>query len=152
MNTEVTIPHGEPVRQLSVMLANRVGALAALVKTLRSATVEVIGLSAQDSRDATIARLVLSDPDNAERIFMEKGIPYTASSLIVVSLRESGPDLLRCLDSLMLGETNVDFVYSLLPCSRGHARLALHVEDYEFSASMLHKCGFTLLYQTDLSR
>ena len=67
--------NGTPVRQFSVMLPNRVGALASLVKLLRSSSIEVIGLSVQDSRDATIARLVLSDPDMAEAISAKRESP-----------------------------------------------------------------------------
>ena len=63
MDSEMIVDHSEPVRQFSVLLPNRVGALAAMVKLLRSLGIEVIGLSVQDSRDATVARLVVSDPD-----------------------------------------------------------------------------------------
>ena len=45
-----------------MLLQNRVGALASLVRLLRGARIEVIGLSVQDSRDATVARLVVTDP------------------------------------------------------------------------------------------
>jgi hypothetical protein len=152
MASEILIDHGAPVRQFSVMLPNRVGALAALVKLLRASAIEVIGLSVQDSRDATVARLVVSDPDTAEHLFMEKGIPHASCELVVVSLRESGPGLLQCLDTLMIAETNIDFAYALLPNPGGHAMLALHVEDYEFAVAILHQSGFKLMYQEDLSR
>ena len=55
-----TTDHGPPVKQFSVMLQNRVGALAALVKMLRMSAIEVMGLSVQDARDATIARIASS--------------------------------------------------------------------------------------------
>ena len=152
MESDILIDHGSPVRQFSVLLANRVGALAAMVKLLRSASIEVIGLSMQDSRDATVARLVVSDPETAEQIFMEKGIPHTDCELLVVALRESGPGLLQCLEVLLVAETNVDFAYALLPTIEGQSLLALHVDDYEFAVSLLHQSGFKLLYQEDLSR
>jgi hypothetical protein len=144
--------NGTPVRQFSVMLPNRVGALASLVKLLRSSSIEVIGLSVQDSRDATIARLVLSDPDMAEAIFCEKGIPHTTCELVVIALKEAGPDLLKCLDILMTAETNVDFAYAMLPGPDGKALLALHVEDYDFATSILNRSGFRLMYEADLLR
>ena len=152
MESDVLIAHGEPVRQFSVMLPNRSGALASLVKLLKASSVEVIGLSMQDSRDATVARLVVTDPDAAAAVFMEKGIPHTHCELIVVALRESGPGLLQCLESLKDAETNVDFAYALLPSLKGQSLLALHVEDYEFAVSILHQSGFKLLYQENLSR
>lgn len=152
MASEILIDHGSPVRQFSVMLPNRVGALAALAKLLRASAIEVIGLSVQDSRDATVARLVVSDPESTEHLFMEKGIPHASCELVVVSLRESGPGLMQCLDTLMIAETNIDFAYALLPSPGGHAMLALHVEDYEFAVAILHQSGFKLMYQDDLSR
>jgi hypothetical protein len=151
-DTGTLIDHGSPVRQFSVMLPNRVGALAAMVKLLRASAIEVIGLSVQDSRDATVARLVVSDPDTTEQIFIEKGIPHTTCELIVVALRESGPGLLQCLDTLMIAETNIDFAYALLPSPGDHSMLAMHVEDYEFAVAILHQSGFKLMYQDDLSR
>jgi hypothetical protein len=152
METETIIDHGEPVTQFAIMLPNRVGALAALVKLLRGSAIEVIGLSVQDSRDATIARLVVSDPDTAQRLFIEKGIPHTTCEMIVVALRESGPGLLHCLDTLMIAETNIDFAYALMPGPDHHSLLAMHVEDYEFALAILHQSGFKLMYQEDLSR
>jgi hypothetical protein len=152
MESETIIDHGEPVRQFSVLLPNRVGAFAALVKLLRTHGVEVIGLSVQDSRDATVARLVVSDPATTEQLFMEKGIPHTTCELIVLAMREAGPGLLQCLDSLMIAETNIDFAYALMPSPEGQSLLAMHVEDYEFAVAVLHQSGFKLMYQEDLSR
>lgn len=149
---ETVAEDGSPVRQFSVMLPNRVGALASLVKLLRSSAIEVIGLSVQDSRDATVARLVVSDPDSAEAIFCEKGIPHMSSELVVVELKEAGPGLLQCLDILMVAETNIDFAYALLPGPDGKALLAMHVEDYEFATSVLNRSGFKLLFEQDLVR
>jgi len=152
MESDTIIEHGVPVRQFSVMLPNRVGALAAMVKLLRSSAIEVIGLSVQDSRDATVARIVVSDPESTEQLFMEKGIPHTECELVVVAMRESGPGLLQCLDTLMIAETNIDFAYALMPSPTGHSMLAMHVEDYEFAVAILHQSGFKLMYQEDLSR
>lgn len=148
----LTLEPGPPVRQFAVMLQNRVGALAALLKLLRGAGIDVIGLSVQDSRDATVARLVVTDPDAAEQLFIEKGIPHTVCELLVVALRESGPGLLHCLDELKGAETNVDFAYSLLTCPHGLSLLAMHVEDPHFARAVLHQAGFKLLNQDDLSR
>jgi hypothetical protein len=152
METETIINHGTPVRQFSIMLSNRAGALAAMVKLLRATGIEVIGLSMQDSRDATVARLVVSNPEAAEHLFMEKGIAHTSCELVVLALRESGPGLLQSLDTLMIAETNIDFAYALMPSPEGYAMLAMHVEDYEFAVAILHQSGFKLMYQEDLSR
>lgn len=149
---KMTSEPSEPVKQFSVLLHNRAGALASLAKLLRNNAIEVVGISVQDSRDATIARLVVTDPDLTEQIFMEKGIPFTTCELLVLSLKEAGPELLPVLDNLMVAETNIDFAYALLPSANGRAMLALHVEDYDFASAVLNRAGFKLVFQGDLSR
>ena len=145
-------PEGTSPIQFSVMLKNRAGALSSLVRLLRSAKIEVIGLSVQDSRDATVARLVLSDPDAATQIFLEKGIPHTTSELVVVALKEAGLDLARVLDELRSAETNLDFAYSLMSHPKGVSLMAMHLEDTRFGASVLTKAGFRIYYEEDLIR
>ncbi len=147
-----TIGHGPPVKQFSVMLQNRVGALAALVKMLRGTGIEVLGMSVQDARDATIARIVVSDPETTEQLFLEKGIPHTVCELLVVELKEAGPNLLQCLDHLMGAETNIDFCYPLLSVYQGYSLLAMHVDDLDFATTILNSAGFTLVWQDTLSR
>lgn len=145
-------PDGEPVKQFSVMLQNRVGALGSLVRLVRSAGVEVIGISIQDSRDATIVRMVVTDFDTVACLFMEKGIPYTTSELVIVALRESGEGMGRCLEALMAAETNVDFGYSLMAHPDRQCLIALHLDDRIFGSEILVRAGFKVLYQEDLSR
>lgn len=152
LETSSLVDHGEPVRQFTVMLPNRVGALAAMIKMLRGQNIETLGLSVQDSRDATMARLVVSDPESTEQLFMERGFAHAISEIVVVAFKESASQLLQVLDTLMVAETNIDFAYALLPCPEGHSMLAMHVEDYEFAVAILHQSGFKLMYQNDISR
>lgn len=145
-------PEGTSPIQFSVMLKNHVGALNSLVKLLKSSHIEVIGLSVQDSRDATLARLVLSDPEQAETLFAEKGIPFTTCELVIVSLQEAAVDLALILDTLRAAETNLDFAYSLISHPKGQTLLAMHLEDTHFGASVLSKAGFKICYAEDLIR
>ncbi|MBT7960028.1 MAG: acetolactate synthase [Akkermansiaceae bacterium] len=145
-------PNGTAPVQFSVMLKNRAGSLSSLVRLLRSENIDVIGLSIQDSRDACVIRIVVSDPDNAMRIFMEKGIPHTTSELVVIGLTDTGGGLARALDTLRAAETNLDFAYSLMPHPSGRSLMAMHLEDTQFGTSVLHNAGFKIYYEEDLIR
>ncbi|MGC6467059.1 MAG: hypothetical protein ACON38_07745 [Akkermansiaceae bacterium] len=142
----------EFVRQFSVMLPNRVGAFSSLLQLLSRRGIDVIGLSVQDSRDATVARLVLNDPDSGEELFMEQGIAYTLSELVVVKMRESGPDLKKCLGVLFEAETNLDYAFSLLVQHQGQSLLAMYLEDSEFGATVLNRAGIKVVYEDELLR
>jgi len=148
---EVKPPGTLPI-QFSVMLKNRAGALSSLVRLLRADNIDVIGLSVQDSRDAAVVRLVVSDPDTTMRIFMEKGIPHTTSEIAVIALTESARGLAKALDVLRAAETNLDFAYSLIPHPEGRSLMAMHLEDTQFGMSVLHNAGFKVYYEEDLIR
>ena len=148
---EVKPPGTVPI-QFAVMLKNRAGALSSLVRLLRSESIDVIGLSVQDSRDAAVVRLVVSDPDTTMRIFMEKGIPHTTSEIAVIALTESARGLAKALDVLRAAETNLDFAYSLIPHPEGKSLMAMHLEDTQFGMSVLHNAGFKVYYEEDLIR
>ena len=150
--SSATKPMGGPVVQFSVMLQNEAGALEALIGLLHTARVELLGLSVQDSRDAAVARIVTSDPDITQQVFLERGIVHTTSELVVVALRDAAGEFSKCLRELRLAETNINFGYSLFPHPNGKTLVAFHLEDHEFGRSVLHHAGFKIVTQDDLSR
>jgi len=126
--------------------------MASVAKLLHSNGIIIVGISVIDSCDSTIVRIIVSDPDSAESLFIEKGIAYSASDVIVVSLLEAGPYLMDVLETFMQAETNIHYMVSLLPSSKGESRVAIRCEDIEFSSSALQNAGFKLVYQEDISR
>jgi hypothetical protein len=149
---ETATPVGTPVRQISVFLQNRVGSLMALVKLLGDHSIEVLGLSVQESTELTLVRLILSDPESTETLFIEKGIPHSVVPIVVVEIREDRCNLAECLAALLAAEINIHFSYALLTRPRGHSVLVLHVEDSEIASNVLVSSGFRMLMQGDLSR
>lgn len=142
------------MRQIAVFLQNQVGTLLSIVKLLNQNHVVVLGISVQDSIDVTIVRMVVSDPDTVESLFMEKGIAYSTTDLIVVELQPGSDEkgLAECLQALLIAETNIHFIYPVLSRPNDRPALAMHVEDSVFGREVLSNNGFRLLLQEDLSR
>ena len=151
MDTDAALG-GEPVRQFSVFLQNRAGTLLSLVRLLNDALIHVIGISVQDSADVTVVRLLVTDPDSVDTLFIERGIPYSGCDVVVVELDHGANDLSSCLSTLLTAETNIHFIYSLLSRPDGKTAMALHLEDIDFGMSVLLSHGFRILSQSDLSR
>ena len=143
---------GPRVRQFSVFLKNKVGALLEVVRLLNVHMVEVVGLSVQDSTDSSIVRLIASDPETVEDLFKDNDIAYGVCEMVVVEMEEVATDLAKLLASLLAAEVNIFFSYPLLVRPNRRAALALHVEDHECAASVLAGDGFRLLSQADISR
>ena len=151
MSTDTDLS-SSPVIQFSVMLPNESGALQSLLKLLKSSGVEVLGISAKDSSDVTITRIIVSDPETTAQVFIERGIAHITSEMLVVAFREPATELLACLEAFTNAETNIDFGYALLPNPEGKSLLAFHVDDVDFGKHILFNAGFVVMEQDDLSR
>jgi hypothetical protein len=150
---QVTEKTGGPtVKQFSIFLQNKVGALLEVVKLLNEHSVHVLALNAQDSTDSAIVRIVASDPDEVENLFDLHEIAYSISEILVVEMKEVATDLKRMLHGLLMAEVNIQVCYPVLVRPHGRSAMALHVDDHECGWSVLAGEGFRMLTQTDLSR
>lgn len=143
---------GPLVKQFSVFLPNKVGAMLDMIKMINSHQTHVVALSVSESTDSAIARIVVSDPDRVDDLFKQNGVPFGICEVVVVELQEVATQLVKLLAALFMAEVNVHFTYPLLTRPRGRAALALHVDDTECASSVLRGAGFKILSQSDISR
>ena len=101
---------------------------------------------------SAIVRIVVSDPESVQTLFLEHGVPFSVCELVVVELKEGATELGRLLAALLAAECNIFGSYALLTRPRGRTALALHVEDNECAVSVLQSHQFTILGQSDISR
>jgi hypothetical protein len=150
---ETTSKHDGPlVKQFSVFLPNKVGAMLEMIKMINAHETHVVALSVSESTDSAIARIVVSDPDRVQDMFRENNVAFGICEVVVVELREVATQLVKLFASLFMAEVNVHFTYPLLTRPRGLAALALHVDDNECASSVLRGAGFKILSQNDISR
>jgi hypothetical protein len=150
---ETTSKLGGPlVRQFSVFLPNKVGALLEIMKLLNAHDTHVVALSVSESTDSAIARVMVSDPQRVEELFHEHDVPFGVCEVVVVEMREVATQLPQLFAALLMAEVNVHFTYPLLTRPHGLAALALHVDDSECASSVLLGQGFKMLSQADISR
>ena len=150
---ETTSKMGGPlVKQFSVFLPNKVGAMLDIVKVLNANSTHVVALSVSESTDSAIARIIVSDPERVEKLLQQKNVAFGVCEVVVVEMREVATQLVKLLAALFMAEVNVHFTYPLLTRPRGFAALALHVDDTECASSVLMGEGFKILSQSDISR
>jgi hypothetical protein len=143
---------GPLVKQFSVFLPNKVGAMLDIVKLINAHESHIVALSVSESTDSAIARIVVSDPDRVHDLLRQNNIGFGICEVVVVELREVATQLVKLLAALFMAEVNVHFTYPLLTRPRGLAALALHVDDNECASSVLRGAGFKILSQSDISR
>ena len=140
------------VKQFSVFLPNKVGAMHDVLKMLGAHDYHVMAMSVSESTDSAIARLVVSDPGGVEKLFRQNNIAFGMCEVVVVEMRSVADELPKLFASLFMAEVNVHFTYPLLTRPHGQAALALHVDDNDCAMSVLGGAGFQMLSQSDISR
>ena len=141
---------GTPViRQLSVFLEDRVGALLRLFKVFEGSSVKIVGMSVVHTVDCSIVRLICDDCDTAMDLLQGKGFAFVESELLAVELPQ-GQGLMSICSALLTGEVNIDYAYPLLTRPSGRAVLVIRTDNLETAASVLKARDFCLVSENDL--
>jgi len=150
---EVTTSGGrpEPVAQFSVFTENRMGRLHDLIDLFNDQGVHVLALTALDTTDAAILRLIVDETDRARELLVEHDFPFTESEVLVVEI-DSETKLKGVLAALLRVEVNIHYAYSFITQPNGRSALALSLEDFEAAAASLAHHQFKVLYRADLLR
>ncbi len=142
-------PH---IRQFSVFLENKVGALLELTRSLGEANVHICGISVVDTADSAVVRLVVDDPEHCRELLHDLQLASSESDLVVAELAHGPEKLAEVLRYLVAAEVNIQHTYSLMIRPNDKALLALHCEDPDFGREVLQKAGVKVLSQKDISR
>ncbi len=141
------------IKQLSVFLPNRLGALMLVTRVLEEQDVRVCAMSVMDAADHAVLRLVLDKPTLASATLLAEGYHLFEADLLAVRVPDTKVGRLRrLLSALLLAELNVNYVYPVVPPSHdSRPLLALHVEDLDTAARTLVEQGLELVGQDDLT-
>jgi len=150
--SKTTIPNtGDPIRQFSIYVENKVGALHDLAVMLGGQGVHLLALTVLDLTESSIVRLVVDDPDKAFEVLRQHGFSVNESEVLGVEF-DTEADLRFVLAALLEAEVNIHYLYPVLVRPAGKPGLILHVEDREIGAQALSIRSYRVLAQHDLSR
>ena len=142
---------GDPVRQFTLYVENKCGALHDLVVLLAGQNIHVLAMAVVDVTESSIVRLVVDDPDRTYDLLRRLG--YYANENEVLGLElDSEAGLAGVLAALLEAELNIHYLYPFLVRPNGKYGLVLHVEDRDLAAQSLSISGHRVLSQRDLSR
>jgi len=138
------------VRQLSVFLENRVGALLRLTQIFDATDIRILAVSVIEAVDCAVCRLLVDDADKAYKVLSDNEFASSQAELLIVSLPHGRRALLHTLAALLGGEVNIRYTYPLLIRPRGAAALAVCTDDIDQAARVLRERKYVLLDEEDL--
>jgi len=138
--------------QLTLFLANRLGALREAVRSMEQDAVQICGVSILDAADHAVVRMVVNRPESAVDALTRSDYRVVQTEVLGVGLPDDdGFGVRRVLAALLSAEINVSYAYGLLFPVDGHAVLVVRCEAMEMATRVLRNAGLPLVGQDRLS-
>ena len=100
------------LKQLSLFLENKPGALSAPVKLLADAGINILTLSIAEARQYGILRLIVRDWEAAKRLLEKNGLAVKTSDVLAVEVADRPGGLAEILVALEEAGINLEYMYA----------------------------------------
>lgn len=124
-------------KQLSVLLGNKPGRLAALCGLLADAKVNIVALSVLENTDMGVVRLVVDKPKEAAKTLKENGLPVQTDDVLVVTLPNKVGIMAKVAAKLAAKKVNIHYVYGSTGSAGGKTTVVLSVDKKAVAARAL---------------
>ncbi len=125
------------IKQISVQLANVPGQLAKLVDILDKEDISAKAISAASTAESSVVRLVVNDPDRAERVLETFGFTFEVQPVLAVEVPCHPAGMNAIVKPLMDAEINIHYIYTTIERIGKETILILGVDDHEQAAEIL---------------
>lgn len=133
------------VRQISVFLENKAGRLAKVTRLLGEQGINIRALSIADTTDFGILRMIVNDPERAERLLRDAGFAVTTTGVLAVEIPDRPGGLAEILDVLEGAGMNIEYLYAFVNKVSPDALVMVRVEDLGRAAEALTAAGVSVL-------
>ena len=126
------------LRQLSLFLENRPGALRLPCEVLGRAGIDILTLSLADTQQFGILRLVVKEEERARQVLEDAGCVVRLNDVLAVEVPDRAGGLADVLGAFEGTGLSVEYLYPLQAGHRGRsAVLVLRVEDPQRAVQLL---------------
>lgn len=137
-------------QQLSVFIDNRPGRLNAVTAILRDAGIDIRAMTIADHRDYGVAKLLVSDPQQAQRVLMEQGFAAALQPVLAVAIADRPGGLHVLLEVLARHQINVVDAYGFVSEPGCWAVWCMAVADQPTAARLVTAAGLRVLSAAEL--
>jgi hypothetical protein len=125
------------IKQISIQLENVPGSLARLVDILEKEDISTKAISAASTAESSIVRLVVNDPDRAEKVLDTFGFNFEVEPVLAVEVPCHPAGMNAIVKPLMAADINIHYIYTTIERIGKETILILGVDDHEEAAEIL---------------
>jgi hypothetical protein len=130
------------LRELALLLPNKPGQLAKIAGILARERINLAAISVDSTGTKGRVRIVVSDPDRAQRLLSQAGLPVEMHEMIAVRLEDRSGTFLKVLEVLSVGKINIRSVAILIAKEGSQSLVALSTDDQAAAKKVLQQAGF----------
>ena len=140
------------IKQLTVFVENKQGALVAITDALSRHDINLRALSIAETKDFGILRLIVNDTQTAEKILTDEGYLLKTTDVVGVKIGDAPGKLSEALKVLDNKQINMEYLYAFMARTEKHAYVVIRVEDNAAAEKALEDAGFHLITQADIAK
>lgn len=141
------------VKQISVFLENKAGALESMTAVLGENKIDMRALSLAETKDFGIVRIIVDDVYEATTVLKEAGYVHTLTPVVVIAIPDEPGGLNRILKVFTKAGVNIEYMYAFLGgADAKHAYMVFRPDDTKAAAAAAKAAGMRLVDQEDICR
>ena len=141
------------MKQISVFVENKPGALYALTAVLAQGQIDMRALSLAETKDFGIVRLIVNDLYKTTTLLKDAGYVHSLTPVVGVTIPDVPGGLNRVLQVLTDAKVNVEYMYAFLGGKDvDHAYMIFRVADDKAAETALASRGIQVLDQEQVER
>ena len=125
------------VKQISVFVENKPGSLARVSGALADERINIRALSVGEIGEYGIIRLIVDDPEKANKILKEKGYSVGITEVLAVEMGDKPGSLAKVAGILGKNKINIEYAYAFLTRETNKAVLIARVDDVSKAEEIL---------------
>ena len=140
------------IKQLTVYVENKKGAMASLTDVLAGNDVNIRALSIAETEDFGLLRIIVDNETAATKILEDNGYLMKAIDVVGVKIGDAPGKLARALDIIDEAGINIEYLYAFLTRTEKHAYVVIRVADNDAAEKALENAGFHLITDADVHK
>lgn len=141
------------IKQISVFVENKPGALYAMTGVLAQNKVDMRALSLAETKDFGIVRMIVDNVYTATTVLKDAGYVHSVTSVLGVAIPDTPGGLNRVLQVLTDAKVNVEYMYAFLGGKEiERAYMIFRVENAAAAAVALSARGIKTIEQEDIEK
>lgn len=138
----------EKIKQFSVFMPNKPGALSRLVTLFAEKGVNILGIASEVSAESGLVRIALANDSDASSILSKAGFSSVETQILAVELDDQPGQLLRIADALAQGKINITTVYGTSSPGAATSRILIAVQNTDKALELLEAMALASISRT----